>query len=573
MNKGIRLLSVLTAVLLLQSFLLSGCSTKDNEKIENNQGSNTVNEDKNSNDKNNNDSDNDMDNKEEQKENNDSEIDLVEYNLGSGEIKQSSGVTMPYDMVGAIAIPKEGEKHPIVFVLHGSHVIEDYNKDRYDLGFEYLLKSLAEKGFLAVTINVNAQHVLEYGEPIKHERLVNIVNDHLTKLESAIKGESDDFGIDLKDKGDLTQIALIGHSRGGGALDSVINDQKDRGNDNIFAMLKVAPANVIVIENDNPDIPTGIILPQYDGDVVNLDGQTTFDILKEDKSRKSFASLIFLKGAGHNFFNDNVTEDDREFYSDLTEDDRAVFLTREQQRQFLIDYSVDFLNKALGKKVETGLFNVDEPTVDKAYGLDVKTSYLTSDRLEIIKATSEDKIKKNDLQGNNVIQDINVKYLIESYIPNKDELLNFDHPSNFDGYGLFRFNYSNKKGKFTIEIPVNKKDMSDYKALSLYLALNPDSELNKSKENQVLAITLKDNKGKEAKVILDDNTAALTWPEGHSRTNEYTTYWSLKTPLSEARIPLKEFKDLDFSDIASITLQFDQKESGSILLRDISLTK
>ncbi|GMQ57842.1 hypothetical protein AN1V17_22370 [Vallitalea sediminicola] len=567
MDKGMRLLSVLIAVLLFQSFFVTGCSMKDNEIIEDENSSkikeNNINEAEQEKAKGN----------KENNENQDKEIDLIEYNLGAGEIKQSSGVTMPYDMVGAIAVPKEGGNHPIVFILHGSHKIKDYNKDRYDLGFEYLLEALAKKGFLAVTLNINAQHVLEYGEPIQHERLVHIFNDHLIKLESAIKGESDDFGIDLKGKGDLTKIAMIGHSRGGGSLDSIVNDQIDRGNNDVFALLRVAPANIIVIEDDNKDIPTGIILPQYDGDVDSLDGQSTFDILKEDKSRESFASLVFLKGAGHNFFNDNVSKDDRQFYSDLTDEDTSIFLTREQQRQFLIDYSIDFLNKALGKKVESNLFEVNSFTLDEAYGLKVKTSYLTANRLEVIKATEDQKVKKNDLKGNNLVQDLEVKYLIDSNIPNRDQLLNFEHPSNFDGYGLFRLNYSNRGAKFTMEIPVNKKDMSEYKALSLYLALNPDSDLNRPKENQAFTIIVKDNKGKEAKVILDDNTPALTWPEGKSKTNEFTTYWSLKTPLSEARIPFGEFEEIDFSDVFSITIQFDQKESGSILLRNIALMK
>ncbi|GMQ63788.1 alpha/beta hydrolase family protein [Vallitalea maricola] len=563
MNKVKSFISVIVVVILFQSLLLAGCSNKDKDNNTNNNDTNQIKQESN----------NDKVDNETQNIIQDKEIEISEYNLGQSEIKQNSGIIMPYDMVGTIAAPKEGDNYPVVFIMHGNHMIEDYNKDRYDLGFKYLLEALAKKGFVAIAFNINAQYQLEFGEPIAHERLITIFNEHFGKLESAIKGESNDFGIQLKNKGDLSKIGMIGHSRGGGSLDAIINDQKDKGNNNVFGIIKVAPSNLILIENNNPDIPTGIILPQYDGDVSFQDGQSTFDELKGNPLRKSFASVVFLKGAGHNLFNDNVKQDDRENNRNLTDDDRKIFLTREQQKQFLIDYSVDFLNKALGKEVDTNLFDASKPTTNTAYGLQAKTSLITGNRTEILLADSEDKVNKNEFGGNNKSEDLEVKYLIESYIPNNDQLLNFDHPTKYEKYGVFRINYTNKNAKFTMEIPKDKQDISNYEALSLYLALYPGSDLNKARENQALSIVIRDSNGKEAKVILDDKTAALEFPEGKSVTNEFTTFWSLKTPLSEARIPFKEFKDINFSDISSITLQFDQKESGSILLRDISLMK
>lgn len=563
MNKIKRLMSVIVIVMLCQSLLLAGCSKKDKDNNTDNNNNNKI-EQENKNDK----SDNETPNSSQ-----DIEIEISEYDLGQSEIKQSSGIIMPYDVVGTIAAPKEGDNYPVVFIMHGSHMIEDYNKDRYDLGFKYLVEALAKKGFVAVAFNINAQYHLEFGEPIAHERLINIFNEHFDKLESAIEGDSNDFGIELKNKGDLSNIAMIGHSRGGGSLDAIINDQKDKGNDNVFGIIKVAPSNVMVIENDNPDIPTGIILPQYDGDVSSQDGQVTFDELKGNPLRKSFASLVFLKGAGHNFFNDNVKQDDRENYSNLTVEDKKIFLTREQQKQFLIDYSIDFLNKALGKEVENNLFDASKSTSNTAYGLQAKTSLITGNRSEILLAESQDSVNENEFGGKNISENVEIKYLTESYIPNKDQLLNFDHPTNYEEYGLLRMDYTSKNGKLRMEIPEDKQDISNYQAISIYSALYPGSDLNKEKENQALSIVIKDRSGKEAKVILDDNTAALSYPEGESITNEYTTFWSLKTPLSEVRIPFSEFKDIDIKSVASITLLFDQKDSGSIVVRDIMLMK
>lgn len=504
------------------------------------------------------------------------EAEVVEYSLGEGIINQRSGQDMPYDMVGAIGVPKEGNNHPIIFILHGSHYFIDYNKKRYDLGFKYLVDALAKRGFLTLSINVNANYALEYGEPFQYERLISIYNDHLEKLTAAIDGNYVGFGIDLTNKGDLSTIGLVGHSRSGAALNDVFNAKNTTEKDNIFALLKVAPSIVFLRDEPNPDIPTGIILPQYDGDVRQLDGQDTFEEIQKDEAHNAWASLIYLKGANHNFFNDNVKNDDRK--DNYTDEEKNRFLNREQQKDFLIHYSADFFYKALGKNIKADLFDIEIPTESTAYDLSIKSSFITGDMKSILKTTVRKKLEKNDLGGENISQNVIAKYLIESYIPINDQLPAFTHAGSPEELGLLSINWEDTNAQFELKIPESEKNINAYKAITLYMALDPGSQLNKPSENQSFTVIMKDRDGNKSSVLLDNNTPALAWPEGEFIKDEYkegefVTYWSIPTPLSHARIPLNQFENVDFKNIDSIILKFDQKESGSILLRDIMILR
>lgn len=499
------------------------------------------------------------------------EADIIEYSLGEGTIKQSYGVDMPYEMNGVIGVPKEGENHPIVFIMHGCHEINNYNNDRYDLGFKYLVEELARSGFLTVAINTNAQYVFEYGEPYAYERLNQIYDQHFENLKTAINGGENKFGVNLANKGDASKVGLIGHSRGCLALDSIVSSQKEKGNDNIFGMIKVAPSNWIVIDDANPDIPTGFIQPEYDGDVVGHDSQQSFDQIKEIDNFNSWVSMVLLKGANHNFFNDNVENDDKRL--DYLGDNDKEFLDREEQKEFLVNYSVDFLYKALGKDINSELFDSSKSNVSKAYGFDIKSSFISSKEKYLISTVDKESVNENLFRGRNTGNKLTVNQVIESYIPDNDQLKIFNQGGNPEEMKLLNITWDNKKGEYIIDISEEQKDISEFKSISLYMGIDQGNELNKSGESQSFSLVIKDREGKEATIILDNKTSALTWPSGKVIDTELGQVWSMPTSLSDARISLDRFSSVDLKNIDSVMLKFDQTEQGSLLIRDIRFMK
>ena len=158
----------------------------------------------------------------------------VEYNLGETTITQarfpedSRFRNMPVRLNGVIAVPDEGAgPFPVVLILHGTHpgCPEIDHVDRWPCdpaderpnyrGFGYLAEHLAANGYVALSININAENTFGFGEPTPGERLKQIVDKHLQALAAASAGGDNQFGVDLKGKADMRRLALAGHSRGG----------------------------------------------------------------------------------------------------------------------------------------------------------------------------------------------------------------------------------------------------------------------------------------------------------------------------------------------------------------------
>ncbi len=103
------------------------------------------------------------------------------------------------------------------------------------------------------------------------------------------------------------------------------------------------------------------------------------------------------------------------------------------------------------------------------------------------------------------------------------------------------------------------------------LSLDPANKLNDGNVPQSLMITLTDKNGYLEHLILDETSIALHLPDGNLISNDYQSQWSTFTPLSNLRIPLDTFTKVDLSQIAEITIKFNQTQSGSILVGDLRL--
>lgn len=475
------------------------------------------------------------------------------YNLGEGVLTQGKR-EIPYRMQGVIGVP-EGEDRPVVILLHGAHPIRSAAENRYDLGFSYLVDQLADAGYLALSMNVGINYSFENGEPMGCERTVQVVEQQSDLLRRAIEGETGIFPCDLKNKGDLDRVILVGHSRAGYDIFEVAARAEGLG---VQGLVSAAPALVSPLSCELADVPVGIIIPQYDGDVTSLDGGTLFDQLEHAPQRSSGTDLIYLKNGNHGGFSTALVRPDP--FADR--ETLPLVMEPERQQAFFGAYVLDFLESVL----ETGKTPLEaEPTLEGMYG-DFPVMLRVDAGGTVLYQASGDSVKALETSG--------VAAEAENACSTLDHTAEaFRIPGSFLRYDLTRLSWDSAAA--SVRIPVSA-DLRQAVYLQMDLAQDSGDQRNR-RTDQSLTVTLRDAGGREASVKAEAGTPALAWQEGTVERipvagREDLLQYSTFTPLGTLRLDTAAFSGVDLGRITQITLTFDQP-SGSIMLREIQTVK
>ncbi len=284
----------------------------------------------------------------------------VEYNLGETTITQSMFSedsrfrNMPVRLNGIIAAPDKGRgPFPVVVILHGNHrgcpipdgdmvdrwpCAPDVEQPNYR-GFDYLVRDLAAQGYVALSLNINAENTFGFGEPVPNERLKQILDLQLKALAEANRGGENKFGTDLKGKVDLSRLAFIGHSQGGESAYWLTQDtplgtpesSAKLGYGPVYGLLMVAPAANLGGAKET-HVPLAVLLPACDGDVFQQDGQLCYEITRLGPQQTAWGTSVWLEQANHNYVNSLLPDERLERAGRL---DCQNLLQPEAQRNFL----------------------------------------------------------------------------------------------------------------------------------------------------------------------------------------------------------------------------------------------
>ena len=526
---------------------------------------------------------------------------VTEYNLGETTILQdhfpedSPFRHMPVRLEGVIGVPESDGQHPVVLIMHGKHVecpvefewpcsAEEEHKN-YE-GFTYLVEALAKAGYVALSINVNAEHTLGFGEAPPTVRTEQLIDLHLEELAAANAGESDAFGVDLTGRADMTRMAWLGHSRGGDFANWIIRDQKldqsasEIGYGPVQGLIHVASPADFTEALPAVGLPTSVILPACDWDVLALTGQRFYESARFDPDRVNFLSSVYLEQTNHNNFNSNLPADpildDR---PDCAED---KLLAPNAQQDFLVQYTIDFLRTLYGKPdlvsvayQRLGILQT-EPAPDELYGLPATINLLpASDSLALIRPESEQELSKN-LQGSAVqLTGIQATFCPEGYyVPDNEpgteacKRVNFNQP----GYPQqFVIDWESSGAEWRTALPETYADLNQFAAFQMRAALDPLSELNVEGQPQSFTVELVDAANRRAHIVAPD----VAYPAGVRQPNDFFEgdSFSGHVYMRSLRFPLEQFDDVDLGNIVEIALLFDQTQTGALFIADLELVK
>ena len=539
----------------------------------------------------------------------------VFYDLGEATVIQANFPedsrfrNMPVRLNGVMSVPDSGDgPFPVILILHGTHPgcpVNDMGVDAWPCdplverdnyaGFEYLTRELAARGYVALAININAENTFGFGEPLAGERLLQLVDLHLSALAEAATGGANDFGVELAGVANLEQLTLMGHSRGADMANWLAGDFA--GGPNLAApdafvihgygpvngLLLIAPA-VALFGSEGTAVPLAAVISACDGDVIDGAGQYFYEKVRLDEGSPALATSIVLAGANHNGFNTTLGGDG---FAPTDRPDCQTLLEPETQRQFLVDYAADFLilldspdpaeRSAAAERL--GL-DATAPAPTELLGLpgQLASHAAAADRLTVFIPAAEGDMTGNLLGGTIIADNITNQYCEMGYStpasnPGSEPCL---RPNvTIPGYpAMAVVSWEGEGGAWRFELPEGARDLSGYTTVSLRAAVDPLSPLNTSGEPQALSIRLTDGAGNTAAVATRPDEPALAFPAGVAREDEFFgEVFSSLVPLTTIRLPLDGFAGVDLSDVTEIAILFDRTASGNLFLGDLELIR
>ncbi len=438
----------------------------------------------------------------------------------------------------------DGE-HPLIIFGHGRYsggVPNNY------LGMTHLMNHLASWGYVCVSVNLDVVHSLqsayEYGIPHRGELLLKAI-DKMLQLNNT-SGSIFHGGINT------SQIALIGHSRGGGGAISAINRNHTQGSPrSIKAVGTISPVD-FGTDPVQADVPHISLYGTWDGDLSGGDGQIIWD----GGVRSAHKHFVEIYGANHFHFTDAIT------YSwEVNE------ISREDHHQLAqgffnayFDEHVRDLNRYQWPSYLSGQYKIAQVN----YYLQI----LNSEVLVVDNADPVGNQNTNNLNGPND----------GTSLATFDDMLltsTSDHFYNTTG-GLIA-HWDNIGDNLIINFA--EQNVAAYDYLHFRACQRADESLfNNLDEHKNFRIRLEDGFGSYHDVSIKDYLGGLQYPDFSGSLSAGNIYQYKSIPRSY-RIPLADFTGVNLSSVTRITFLFNHANeagfdniSGAIAIDDIEFS-
>ncbi len=222
--------------------------------------------------------------------------------------------------------PEGDGRFPLVLVVHGNHMMDDFS----DPGYDYLGELLASRGYIVASVDQNFLNAGGFIEGIlgglrnENDARAYLLLRHLSLWHSWNETEGHPF----EGMVDTENIGLIGHSRGGeaAAIAAAFNHLPFHpGNAdiafafgyNIQSIIAIAPSDGQFQprrqRTELMDINYLVLQGSADSDVRSFQGARQYDRVSLTEGSDLFKAAVYIHGANHGQFNTRWGRIDQSF--------------------------------------------------------------------------------------------------------------------------------------------------------------------------------------------------------------------------------------------------------------------
>ena len=272
---------------------------------------------------------------------------------------------------GRVWMPEGDGPFPLVLIVHGNHLMEDFS----DEGYAYLGERLASRGFIAVSVDENfLNYSVWSGIPKPDMKLRSwLLLRHLREIAELSRTPGNPF----EGRVDLGKVGLVGHSRGGQAAAMAADHARWFAGDpsldgigeeiRIVSVAAIAPTDMTVdrkrAELRNVNYLT--IHGSRDADLQNFYGDQQYVRTTFDGREDLFKAEIYIEGANHGQFNTTWGRFDLSMPGGMLLNTRGL-MDGEAQREAAAGYIAAFMEATLaGKREYRRVFS--DPEIRQSY--------------------------------------------------------------------------------------------------------------------------------------------------------------------------------------------------------------
>lgn len=467
---------------------------------------------------------------------------------------------------GRVWMPQGKGPFPLVLIVHGNHLMEEFSDD----GYAYLGEHFASRGFLTISVDQNFANYSVWSKGQQQNMFLREwgLLEHLRTIEQFHLSSGNLFS----GKVDFARIALIGHSRGGQAVAMAADEGY-----HIQSIAALAPTDwrlnhtFLTLE----DVDYLVLQGSQDADISTFDGERQFRRISFGDNPESmddhFKAAVYIVGANHGQFNTGWGDRDITRPSHLLLNHRDL-LPEVEQRQAALVYLTAFLETTLHDKHEYLPLFQDWRTAAEWLP---ETGYITQYMDSSFLVLEDYELASRGLPG------------VTSHA---DALIARENVQIRDRQGNSKQNrgaeliWDEAGGRYTLQLPeegVQLAQPGNVLAFSLAAMPTDDSDLNAIIPDVTLEIQAAN--GEVSRIELDDHASipppVITQFTQHSLLEHELKRGRYRHPFEPVfqsfRIPLRTLQGWLSTDkpvpLQSITWSIEAEEPGRMLIDDIGI--